>query len=494
MAAPWTPAASNVSYPAGVGTVAATERCNVFLPDGSAPSGGWPVLLWIEETALNAGALQTSIASGTSIAHQCLARGVAFVSATVAHVGAGLSGDGLYTIPGSADWNLGTKPNAWKSAIHLVEWAKGYASFSAAKVCIGGELIGADLALWAGAGPDWTAIGGAAQFRSGVTARAAGVVALRPTAWFPGVVITTPCVGFSENGAPGTAAAEFGDVDSADLVSASPMSALFDDTAYPGVRALTAAQPLFTWASGARSSSDFTKSAQLPTIANVLALGDAWGAQALRRDAHPLNATFHRRRSTALQAARYADPASLPTEILARDADVYGRAAQWVLGAVGDAPPLEPVVERLTRNLMAQLLTPTAGASYFTTVHDVRRGPAVFPSKVASDSVVYVTALGSDTAGYGRDKVSAILSTARCEVVGLIQSAASDAPSQAEQLARDLEAAIYTDRTLGGLATEVVVTERTPLLAADGQQPIAGAQLDVEIRYQTETTDLLTHR
>lgn len=501
MAAPWTPSHTNVSYSKGVGItkVAPTERANVFLPDGTAPSGGWPVMLWIEETLLTSGTRQTSIAS-TAQGHQYLARGVAFVSATVCRVASSgaeaVTGGGLFIRPGEAGWDSDTTLSAWKSAVHLIQWARSQAAtygFNPDEIAIGGELMGADLALWAGAGPDRSA---SAQFRAGVSHRANAIVALRPTGWFLGVAIMASATGtgFAESGVPGTAAVEMGDVDPLDLDAASPCSALFSGSTE---RTANATQPVFVWASGARGSASFELISNLPTLSNTLpAIGDAWGAQMIRRELVGLSAAafdWHARNSHALHALRYHDPDGYPTEILAADADVYERAAAWVWATAGNAPPLDPVAERIVRNLMAVLRTPVAGATYWNTVHDVKRGPALVPVAPITATTVYVTSLGSDSQGYGRDTMARILSTLRVEVLALTNTSASDAPGVINRLASDLETAIYTDRRLGGLVTETIVTNREPILPADGHTPIHGVLMDLDITYQTPATELLTH-
>lgn len=482
MAAPWTPTATNVSYPLGVGTVAATERCNVFVPDGSAPASGWPVVLWIEETALDAGALQTSIAAGQNLGHQCLARGVAFVSATVTR-----AADGLFAAPGSARWNSGTYPSAWKSAVHLVQWARANAAtygWSASKIVLGGAGIGADLALWAGAGPDWPSVGGSAQFRSGVSHRADAVIALRPCAWFPAVAISVTGLGFAEAGDPSSAAGDMGDVEPTDLVAASPIDAVFD--AYQD-------RPILTWAPGATGSTVFDAPGNVPTLeATLTSRTDAWGALILRRMLMGASYQYHLRRSAGLQSVRYVQPGAYPTEILGDDADVWDRAAQWALGAVGDAVPIDPVSDRIVRNLMAQLRTPERGATYFHTIHQVRRGPYVGLA-VPARTCVWVTNLATDIAGRGQDATGSLLCTMRVEVEARVKSSSTDVASDVERLASDLETAIYADRTLGGLATETMITAREPAYVEAGMESTYGLVLSLDVQYQTPTTDTLTH-
>jgi hypothetical protein len=499
VSAPWTPSHTNVSYPPGVGTVAPTERCNVFVPDGSAPSGGWPVLIWIEETALTAGTRQTSIAAGLNIGHQCLARGIAFVSATVARVAPSgaeaVTGGGLFDRPGQARWNSGTYPSAWKSAVHLVQWARSQAAtygFDASDVSIGGELAGADLALWAGAGPDWPTVGGSAQFRSGVSHRAQGVVALRPCGMFPAVAIATAAVGFAESGAPGTPAAQLGDVDSADLIGASPCSVLFDAA---GVRTSNASQPVFVWGSGAVGSADFTLASSVPTLSNTLATtGDAWGAHMLRRQLMGLGGgafRFHERSSTALHSARYQDRTGYATEILADDEDVYARAAQWVAGVAGNAPPMEPAAERVVRNVMASLLSVRAGATYWHTIWNVNRGPSTQALKDSALPNVWVTSFGTDAQGAGRDQTATNERTLRIQVDGYMLAGTQHGPARAERLAHDMERAILADPTQCGLAIDTLVTDVAIGIPPTDQMQSFGASLTVEVRYRTVSTDLL---
>lgn len=492
----WTPADTNVSYPSGSVTATATERCNVFVPSGTAPAAGWPVLLWIEETALDAGSLQTTIAAGQNIGHQCLARGIAFVSATVARASDGH----FFDVPGSTRWNNAANRSAWKSAIHLIQWAKGYAGLDPANVAIGGEQIGADLALWAGAGPDWPAIGGAAQFRAGVSHRARAVVAMRPTAWFMAVQITQPGLGFHESGDPTAAAVELGDANQTDLEAASPMHALLLESSYPGIRALTAAQRLFLWAPGARGSDTFTLDGTtlLPTLTNTLPTrSDPWGAQVLRRATMGLPSggwQFHVRSSQAIQQTRYVDAGSLPSEIIADASEVYDRAAEFVAGAVGYAPPIDPVQERILRNFAAMLRTPAPGSTYFGSVHQVFRAPAVMAKDAGLNSpAVYVSVVGVTGSQRGTDATNKLNRIMRVEVDAFLSMHAADATTRMERLAYDIETAIYADRTIGGLATETMLTGTSVSIAENGNVPLYGTTLSFEIEYRVLSTDLLTH-
>lgn len=490
MSAPWTPSQTNVTYSPGVGlgTVAVTERCNVFLPDGTAPAAGWPVLLWIEDTALTGSApsRQTTIAKGGSIGHQCLARGIAFVSATVARVDSGASGGGLFTQPGSGAWDSATQLNAWKSTVHLIQWARVTATFDPANILVGGELIGADLALWAGAGP---AVASSAQFRAGVSHRANGVIALRPCGWFPGVQITQPGGIFSEAGVPGTAAVELGDADSTDLLQASPLWAMFNGSTE---RTANASLPVFTWASGPVGATSFEFSANLPTLSNTLpSTGDAWGSHALRRALVGLAYQFHTRRSTGLHAARYQDGTGYATEVLADDADVYARAGQWALGAIGQAPPQEPVAERVLRNLTASLLSAQEGAAYWHTVYDVKRGPSFEALTTSTTPTVWVTGLGTEAQGPGRDQTATNSRTLLAFVEGWFLAAGEDAPTRIQRLGHDLERAILADHTLCGIALDTLVTNVEITIPPTGQQQSFGVSLTVEVKYRTVSTDLL---
>lgn len=495
MSAPWAPTSTNVIYSPGVGlgTVAPTERCNVFLPDGSAPSGGWPVVLWIEEQALTSGTRQTTIEAGENIGHQCLARGIAFVSATVCRVATSgaeaVSGGGLFVLPGSGAWDSATNLTPWKSAVHLIQWARAVGTFNTSKVVIGGELAGADLALWAGAGP---AVASTAQFRAGVSHRANGVIALRPCGMFPAVAIATAAVGFAEAGVPGTPADQLGDADPLDLIGASPCSVLFAGSTE---RTANASQPVFVWGSGAVGSSDFTLSSSVPTLTNTLATtGDAWGAHMLRRQFVGLGTPalrFHQRQSIGLHSARYQERTGYATEVLADDGDVYARAGAWVNGVAGNVPPIEPAAERVIRTFMASILSSRTGDTYWHTVHQVNRGPSFKDFKVGATPMVWVTALGTEAQGAGRDQTATNERTLRLVVEGLMLAGGDDAPTRIERLAHDLERAILADPTQCGLAIDTLVTDvdiGVPPL--DHQQTFA-ATLSVEVRYRTVSTDPL---
>lgn len=508
------PSFTDVDYVAGSGTTAApTERANVFLPSGTAPDDGWPVLLWIEETVLDAGSRQTSIASGDTIASRCLKRGIAFVSATVTRVIAtgpdAVDGNGAFQPPGSVRWADADYPSPWKSACHLVQWAKEDAAtygFDPAKVVIGGDRMGADLALWVGLGTDWPAFSGAAQFRSSSTSRPVGVLAQRPTGWFRAVIATKAEPGFASSGDDDTLALRFNQATQTDLDDASPLRVGFDDATYPGVRALNAEQPVFLWAPDAPESADWTKTGTDPTLANTLNVGAAWGARMLRRELVGLGSAaraFHFRSSGLLQEVPYQDTGdptgasvanSYPSELVAKEAEFPDRASDWLGGVFSQRPPIDPVQERIVRNIQALLAQPRVGASYFGSIWSVKRGPHLLAEGKTQLPAVVVTSLGYSTDGPGREQTNTQSKVLRLEIVGATKTTSTESTTHLEYLAHDIEWALYQDRTCGGLATDLVVSDATFAFPADDQTAISAVIFDVDVTFRTPSTDLLTHK
>jgi hypothetical protein len=166
-----------------LGTAKSQQRLNVFLPLGTAPAGGWPVVLNNRAggglAALPLGSLQNT--GATAPLHAFVASGIAVVDFGVTGIGNGL---GLFYPPGHASGRYESfRPgddNPEKDAEWAVQWLKTQATFPLSKsaICMRGSSQGAILALWCAMGPERARASGSAQVRASTKVR--GVLALQP--------------------------------------------------------------------------------------------------------------------------------------------------------------------------------------------------------------------------------------------------------------------------------------------------------------------------
>lgn len=165
------------------GAAKSQQRLNVFLPPGTAPVGGWPVVLNNRAggglAALPLGALQNT--GATAPLHAFVASGIAVVDFGVTGIG---NGQGLFYPPGHASGRYESfRPgddNPEKDAEWAVQWLKTQASFplSRSAIVLRGSSQGAILALWCAMGPERARATGSAQVRA--STRVKGVLALQP--------------------------------------------------------------------------------------------------------------------------------------------------------------------------------------------------------------------------------------------------------------------------------------------------------------------------
>lgn len=69
--------------------------------------------------------------------------------------------------------------------------------------------------------------------------------------------------------------------------------------------------------------------------------------------------------------------------------------------------------------------------------------------------------------------------------VEIYVKAASTFDDDIDKIVAEVEAALYTDITRGGHAEDTKVTSLDVQFSGDGDQPVAGARLDVEVTYFT---------
>ncbi|MEQ1893752.1 MAG: Ig domain-containing protein, partial [Planctomycetota bacterium] len=166
-----------------LGAAKSQQRLNVFLPPGTAPLGGWPVVLNNRAggglAALPLGALQNT--GVTAPLHAFVASGIAVVDFGVTGIG---NGQGLFYPPGHASGRYESfRPgddNPEKDAEWALQWLKTQASFplSRTNICLRGSSQGAILGLWCALGPERARVTGSAQVRASTKVK--GVLALQP--------------------------------------------------------------------------------------------------------------------------------------------------------------------------------------------------------------------------------------------------------------------------------------------------------------------------
>lgn len=166
-----------------LGAARSQQRLNVFLPPGTPPPGGWPVVLNNRAggglSALPLGSLQNT--GATAPLHAFVAAGIAVVDFGVTGIG---NGQGLFYPPGHASGRYESfRPgddNPEKDAEWAVQWLKTQASFplSRSSIVLRGSSQGAILALWCAMGPERARATGSAQVRA--STRVKGVLALQP--------------------------------------------------------------------------------------------------------------------------------------------------------------------------------------------------------------------------------------------------------------------------------------------------------------------------
>jgi len=166
-----------------LGPAKSQQRLNVFLPPGTPPVGGWPVVLNNRAggglASLPLGTLQNT--GATAPLHALVASGIAVVDFGVTGIGGGL---GLFYPPGHASGRYESfRPgddNPEKDAEWALQWLKTQASFplSRTNICLRGSSQGAILALWCALGPERARVSGSAQVRASTKVK--GVLALQP--------------------------------------------------------------------------------------------------------------------------------------------------------------------------------------------------------------------------------------------------------------------------------------------------------------------------
>ena len=162
------------------GAAAPQQHLNVFLPRGTRPAAGWPVLI---ATAAGGGLTVYPFANLHEF-DASSARWHAFVEAGVAVVHYGAGADGLFYPPGDPTGNYESFDPSHdtyeKEAEWVVQWVASQTQFlfDTDRVAVYGSSQGGIMGLWACMGPDRARATGSVQVRA--STKVAGIVVRQP--------------------------------------------------------------------------------------------------------------------------------------------------------------------------------------------------------------------------------------------------------------------------------------------------------------------------
>jgi hypothetical protein len=338
------------------------QRLNVFLPRGTPPPSGWPVVL---NNRAGGGLAALPLASlhqtgGTAPLYAFVAEGVAVVDFGVTGVG---DGNGLFYPPGHASGRYESfRPaddNPEKDAEWAVQWLKTQETFplDPARICLRGSSHGAIISMWAAMGPEHARAGGSAQVRASTRVKA--VLALQPPtsvwAFDQGPDLLVRLVAhYEQEGLPGVPATAFGQVAESLQKAGSVMGFAFDT---PEARANNEAQALCLVFNEpvmrvAGVPADLTLDARgYPNLHDTLIqpfIHDSWAGYVLFKrllELSPRSAAFHRQRSifAMRDTSALAPPLDFHTHTYSGGINgdrARALAQRWVLETLGATPPL----------------------------------------------------------------------------------------------------------------------------------------------------------
>lgn len=336
------------------------QRLNVFLPRGTPPPAGWPVVL---DNRAGGGLPATPLPAlydtgGTAPLWDFVASGIAVVDFGVTPIG---SGQGLFFPPGHPSGRYESfapaDDNPEKDAEWAVQWLKTQSAFplDEERICLRGSSHGAIISIWAAMGPERARSSGSAQVRASTRVRA--ILALQPPtsvwAFDQGSDLDVRMKAhFEQQANPGVPATAFGQVAEGLQKAASVMGFAF---ATEEARENNASQALCLVYSEpvlrvGGAPADMTLDAQgFPRLHDRLAqpyIHDSWAGYVFYKrllGLSPRSAAFHELHS------RFAvrDTSALPAPYAfhthtysggIRDSGANAVAHEWVLQALGVTP------------------------------------------------------------------------------------------------------------------------------------------------------------
>ena len=147
-----------------------------------------------------------------------------------------------------------------------------------------------------------------------------------------------------------------------------------------------------------------------------------------------------------------------------------------------------PVKRAVFENLESTLAAITAGADYYTYVARVTRIDSV-PIELTEYPAIILTPSSTDYDPPGDATTLAIAGHYRIDATLVIRTRTS-AVDELENFIRDVHKAILVDITRGGIAIDTRLTSDRVFYPTDIEEPVAIAELSIEIIYRTRRTDL----
>ncbi|HEX6886176.1 MAG TPA: Ig domain-containing protein [Planctomycetota bacterium] len=346
-----------------LGPAKTQQRLNVFLPRGTPPPAGWPVVL---NNRAGGGIATLPLGSvsetgGTAALHALLKAGVAVVDFGVTGIG---DGAGLFYPPGHPSGRYESfAPNddtPEKDAEWALQWLKIQTAYplDVENVCLRGSSHGAIISMWAAMGPERARTSGSAQVRASTRVR--GVLALQPPvsvwAFLQSADLAVRMVAHFEQAAlPGVAATAFGQVSEALQKDGSVMRFAFQTSearvhnAHQAICLLYSEPVKRVNGAPADMTLDATGYPRLHGVLQQPYIHDAWSGYVLWQRLIGLStsaAGFHRTRSIFGVKAGIALPPPFDSHTHTFTGSVTGPGArtlahEWVLRTLG-VTPLEP--------------------------------------------------------------------------------------------------------------------------------------------------------
>jgi hypothetical protein len=147
-----------------------------------------------------------------------------------------------------------------------------------------------------------------------------------------------------------------------------------------------------------------------------------------------------------------------------------------------------PVKRAVFENLETTLAAITAGSDYYTSVARVTRIDSV-PIELTEYPAIILTPSSTDYDPPGDATTLAIAGHYRIDATLVIRTRTS-AVDELENFIRDVHKAILVDITRGGIAIDTRLTSDRVFYPTDIEEPVALAELSIEIIYRTRRTDL----
>lgn len=318
-------------YTSGVASPSIFQTANYWVPGGTPPQNGWPVLLvnkgtvaWTARQPIEGPVARTG--SALAYEHAALRSGFLVVEYGITGTNTGLTGNGVWQDPGGVLYPNYDAPNLEKDAEHIIQYLRENAStlgIDPTKIVgLGTDAAGLGLA-WCALGADRARGSGTSQNQQ--STRLAGFVWLRPLCTWSTIRQILPGTHLPDSG--GGPAATLAAVSVADQRASHPSAHAFVDN--PG---LNAAMPVCLITDRAFSASDFTVDGSgYPNVSDVfLDPADAWGAEFLFRQLRAEDAAFHDQSSVYALRAGTALPGGVHTRTFSDGTTINGEDGEDV--------------------------------------------------------------------------------------------------------------------------------------------------------------------